>query len=81
MVSLDERRQPMVLELYYRKAERERRGKRWKVAIPCGKRGEGGGKEGARGLERKQEKQERQESEVGPSSPFCSGLGYLAVAG
>jgi hypothetical protein len=42
------------------------------------RREEGRGREEARGLERKQEKQE---SEEGPSSPFYSGLGYLAVAG
>jgi hypothetical protein len=70
----------MILEFYCRKEERERENSK-EVEDGHGhvERGEkGGGREGARGMERKQEKQERLE---GPSSPFYSGLGYLAVAG
>ena len=68
----------MVLELYYRKAGRKREGK---------KREEEAGhdhvkRRGKREREGRQESKRGKslETEVGPSSPSYSGLGYLAVA-
>ena len=71
----------MVLDLYCRKAERKREGKKKKRGWPWprGERGEGRGKRRAR--DKNERGENLKEREEGPSSPFYSGLGYLAIAG
>jgi hypothetical protein len=76
---LDEQSQSMALELYCRKVERKREGrKRERVCPwPCGDRGEGREREGR--LERK--KVRAKESKKGISNSFYSGLGYQVTVG
>ena len=72
----------MVLELYCRKAEREGRVKRQRAAMATwGERRRERERGSKRAGEKAREAREAREREEGPSSPFYTGLGYLAVLG
>jgi hypothetical protein len=87
MEGLDEQRQSIVLELYCRKPERKREGRK-REAGHGHVRGRGGDDTGDGGRRKRERKRDREESKKGeslkkarrgPSSPSYSGLGYLVT--
>ena len=80
MAGLDEQRLSMVLELYYRKAERKREGRKKERGqpCPCVERGEGRERRRARDESKKGESLKRVRSQA---APFIVGWATLLLPG